>query len=284
MRKTTRIWIIVAAALVASGFVLFVAVMSANHWDFSRLNTGKYETTIHEISEDFSSLSVKTETADIAFAISEDGSCKVACYENEKEKYSVAVQDDTLVIKRMGKRNWFGYIGISISSPRITVYLPKTEYNSFHIETDTGNIQLEDISVNSLALLTDTGKMTVSGVTCSEDVSVDTSTGNVNLRDTTCENVLSEGNTANIVLENVIATGKFSIETDTGNVRLESCDAAEIYVETDTGNVSGTLLSDKVFITETDIGCVDVPKSITGGRCEIFTDTGNIKIDVTPQM
>ena len=81
-------------------------------------------------------------------------------------------------------------------------------------------------------------------------------------------------------MKNVIATERFSIERDTGDVILEGCDAAEIFIETDTGDVRGTLLSEKVFITETDTGRVSVPSSITGGRCEITTDTGNIKINI----
>lgn len=46
------------------------------------------------------------------------------------------------------------------------------------------------------------------------------------------------------------------------------------------GNVKGTLLTNKVFITHTDTGRVNVPKTVTGGKCEINTDTGNIKIDI----
>ena len=43
-------------------------------------------------------------------------------------------------------------------------------------------------------------------------------------------------------------------------------------------------LSDKVFLTETDTGKVDVPKSITGGRCEITTDSGDITVEVSNQV
>ncbi len=63
-------------------------------------------------------------------------------------------------------------------------------------------------------------------------------------------------------------------------MEFNHCDAETIYVNTDTGSVTGTLLTDKVFIIETDTGSVDVPKSITGGRCEITTDTGNIRITI----
>ena len=63
-------------------------------------------------------------------------------------------------------------------------------------------------------------------------------------------------------------------------MEFNHCDAETIYVNTDMGSVTGTLLTDKVFIIETDTGSVDVPKSITGGRCEITTDTGNIRITI----
>jgi len=63
-------------------------------------------------------------------------------------------------------------------------------------------------------------------------------------------------------------------------VEFTACDAGEIVIETDTGDVEGTLLSDKIFITETDTGRIDVPKTTTGGRCQITTDTGDIKIKI----
>ena len=53
-----------------------------------------------------------------------------------------------------------------------------------------------------------------------------------------------------------------------------------MFVETDTGDVTGSLLSDKVFITKSDTGSIDVPKTVTGGKCEITTDTGDIKIEI----
>ena len=40
------------------------------------------------------------------------------------------------------------------------------------------------------------------------------------------------------------------------------------------------LFSDKIFFASTDTGSVNVPKTTTGGRCEITTDTGDIDIVV----
>ena len=93
-------------------------------------------------------------------------------------------------------------------------------------------------------------------------------------------NISLETDTGNVSLNSIIATGKLSIEIDTGNVNFESCDASEVFIETDTGNVTGSFLTDKVIFAESDTGKIDIPKVITDEKCEIITDTGNIKITI----
>ena len=86
--------------------------------------------------------------------------------------------------------------------------------------------------------------------------------------------------TGDLQMKNVIASGEFKIELDTGDVNFDRSDAAQIFVETDTGDISGTLLTNKVFFAETDTGDVDVPRTASGGRCELTTDTGDISIRI----
>lgn len=79
MKKTAKAWYITAAALVLMGCILFIGVMSSVGWDVSRLSAVNFETRIHEIAEPFRDLSLTTDTANIVFARSEDGRCRVAC-------------------------------------------------------------------------------------------------------------------------------------------------------------------------------------------------------------
>lgn len=92
---------------------------------------------------------------------------------------------------------------------------------------------------------------------------------------------MSTGGAGSIVLDRAVAAEAFSIKRSTGNVRFDNCDAAKIFVETSTGKVSGSLPTDKVFLTHTDTGNIDVPASVTGGKCEISTNTGNIQISIS---
>ena len=322
MRTKTKVWLIIAACLVLIGCILFTGVMSMLNWDFTKLSTVKYETNTYEISEAFDTVSINTDTANIAFVFSNDETCRVACHEEENANHSVTLEAGTLIIELMDERSvsdYIHHIGINIGAPKITVYLPETQYTSLlicedtgdveiprdftfkdvdislstgdvdfcasasemiKIKTSTGDICVENISAGSLDLSVSTGKVTASGVSCEGDVTVSVSTGKAYLTDIACRSVFSSGSTGDISLDHVIAAEKFSVKRSTGDIRFDSSDAPEIFAETDTGDVTGTLLTDKVFITQTDTGGVDVPKTATGGRCEIITNTGNIKITV----
>ena len=322
MSKTTKIWLFLAAFLVLIGCILFAGVMSTLGWNFGELVTVKYETNTYEISDAFDCVSINSDTADIVLAFSNDGKCTVECHEEENAKHSVTVEDGILIVELVDERSvsdYIHYFGINIGSPKITVYLPETQYTSLlicentgdvkiprdftfrdvdislstgdavfcafaseriQIKTSTGDIRVENISTGELDLSVSTGKVTVSGVSCKGDISIAVSTGKAHLTDIACKSVISSGSTGDRSLEHVIATERFSIRRSTGDIRFYSSDAADIFVETDTGDITGTLLTDKVFITQTDTGGVDVPKTASGGRCEIITNTGNIKITV----
>lgn len=296
MSKSAKKWLIAAASLVTIGVIMFAAVMTAYHWDFSRLSTDQYETNTYKISEEFSNIKLNTDTADILFDVSDDNTCRVVCYEENKMKHSVSVQDGTLTISAADDREWYEHIGLGVHSPKVSVYLPKTEYASIIIKASTGDIEIpneikvdsavislstgdirvNNMSVGTLDLSSSTGEIIVSNVTCTGDMKVSTTTGDVNVKNVTCQNLLSTGSTSDISLKNVIATGKLSIERSTGDVVFDSSDSAEIFVKTSTGDVTGSLLTEKVFVAKTSTGNISVPKTTAGGKCEIITSTGNI--------
>jgi DUF4097 and DUF4098 domain-containing protein YvlB len=258
---------------------MFSVAMTKIHWDFTKLSTVKYETNTYEVTDDFNSISMLTDTADILFVQSDDKICKVVCYEMSDMKHTTTVQNNTLTINVTDEREWYDHIGITLGSPKITVYLPKTEYVSLAIKEDTGDIEVpKDFKFGTIDIATSTGDITIAGVTCEDDIVINVSTGKANLTDIKCKSFISDGSTGDISLNNVIATEKFSIERSTGDVKFDACDATEIWVETDTGDVTGKLLSEKIFITQTSTGDVHVPKSTNGGKCEITTSTGDIYI------
>ncbi len=321
MSKQKKRWLMIAAFLVILGLILFVVAMTMYQWDFGKLSTVEYETNTYVVDKAFSNISIKTETADIFFVPSDDETCKVVCYEQENMKHSAVVGADTLTVEVVDERKWHEHIGIGFENPKVTIYLPEMEYasllirentgdveipNVFRFEsvdvatstgtvnnyasvsgaiklkTSTGAIRVEKVSAASLELSVSTGGITASDVTCDGEIKIKVSTGKTKLTDVECKKLVTDGNTGNIELNNVIVAETLSIESSTGDVKLDGCDAGEIFIVTDTGDVEGSLLTEKVFITQTDTGSIDVPKTITGGRCEISTDTGDIKLSIAP--
>lgn len=280
MSKRYKICTIVAVSLILIGCIIFGGVMTVLKWDFKKLSTAKYETNEYSIGEDFKDISITTNTADITFLPSENAQTKIICHEQSTLKHSVAVKDGTLSVEVIDTRQWYDYIGINFETPKITVYIPSGEYGALKIKTSTGSIDAADISADSAEFSVTTGEITATNLKINGDIKTSVSTGKTNITDMQCNNFTSDGNTGNIILKNTIAKEKISVKRSTGNVKFESCDANEILITTDTGSVTGSLISEKVFIAKTDTGHINVPKTTGGGRCEITTDTGNIKITV----
>lgn len=293
-----KVVFIIATILIILGILLFGAALAGGNWDISQLGTAKFQSNTYSIGEDFQNISVRTDTADVVFVLSDDNICKVECYEQENMAHRVTAKDGTLDISTDDTRKWYEHITFfSFIAPKITVYLPRAEYAALNIRSDTGDVDIpKDFSFESIDVSVSTGDVkccasaagkikikTSTGDIFAQSISADTldltvSTGKTTLTDVNCKNLFSDGSTGDLHLQNVIADEKFSIERSTGDVKLDGCDASEIEIETDTGNVTGSLLSPKIFLVETDTGRIDVPKSTTGGRCQIETDTGNIKI------
>ncbi|MBR5272058.1 MAG: DUF4097 family beta strand repeat protein [Clostridia bacterium] len=319
MSKNAKTWLIIAACLVLIGCIVFIGVMTLLNWDFRKLGTVKYETNTYEITNDFEKIALTTKTADVVFLPSEDGKCKIVCYEESKVKHDVKVESDTLVINVADSRKWYNYINFSFDTPKITVYLPMDKLTSLNvnnstgdvdipsgfsfenigisastgavncfasasgnirIELSTGAINLTGLGAGSLDLKTSTGRIELKMIECNGDVSITTGTGKTKINALDCKNLYSTGSTGDIKLIGVIATDKFSIKRNTGDVEFERCDADEIYVKTSTGDIEGSLLSDKVFITKTSTGEIEVPHTTKGGKCELTTSTGDIEITI----
>lgn len=319
MKKSTLVLIIVASSLVALGAITFCVGMGMAKFNFGAFGT-KLEINTHEVSDSFDSINVVTDVNDVVFLPSSDGRCVVECGEESKVLHEVSVVDGELRITRTDLRKWYDHISFfTVGEHYIKVYLPKSEYknikvkastadvelsNSFSAESieiyvstgdvechasatglvkiraTTGDVELEGLSAGSIDISVSTGMVELESVSCGANVALKVTTGDSSFQNVKLGDLTSGGTTGDIYLKGVIASGKIDIVRDTGDVTFERSDAEEIKVKTDTGKVQGTLLSTKIFYTKTDTGRVNVPKSTSGGICDIQTDTGRIEISV----
>lgn len=314
----TKMWLLIAASLVVTGCLIFGGVMMLLKWDFLKLSTDRYVKNVYRVDQPFTNITIDADTADLTFAVSKDGKCRVESVEREDARNEVTVLRDTLTVKHISGP-WYKQIGFNFQTPKITVYLPQTEYTALKIqqstgdvtlpeklrfgqvditvstgdveveanvlgkltvETSTGDIHLSGLSAGELDLTVTTGRVTVNDVKSKGDVKLQVSTGKAQLKNVTCKNLTTNGSTGDITLDSVFAEEKFTITRTTGDVKFEGADAGGILVQTDTGDVTGTFLTGKYYHIHSDTGKVDVPANTQGARCEIHTSTGNINLRI----
>ncbi len=320
MKTSTKATLIIAIAALILGIVLAGVGISVMGSDFNDLVIKAYTPVTYGVSEDFTNILIYTDVHDISFVLSEDADCKVVCDERERVSHVVTVQNGTLTVKTVNNKMWFDYIGIFSGKTTITVYLPKTEYdtvilntdtgdikitkefsfntakietdtgdvlwyagvvNDISVESDTGDLNIKDISPASVQAETDTGEITLTTLSATEGISVSSDTGDVLLTDCTIKGILDvKTSTGDVSLANTIS-GILNIKTTTGDVTFNNADAENLSVKTDTGDVRGTLMTEKIFFPTTDTGKISLPRTTSGGICEINTSTGNIKIDIS---
>lgn len=280
MSKNTKIWLVIGAALAVLGMAVVGAALCVGGWDLTQLDTMDYETNTYEIRDPFHHISVNTDTTDVVLLPSEGGQCRVVCREETRAKHSVAVREGVLEIQVSDERKWYDHVGIDLSDPQITVYVPDGQLRAVFVTDTTGDISLEDMKLEELRLTVSTGRISLNNVACQETVYLQVSTGAVQLADLTCRVLESRGSTGDILLENVTASESFLLKRSTGKVTFAGCDAPEILVETGTGDVEGTLLSGKVFQVRSSTGKVDVPESSGEEACVVTTSTGDIRLRI----
>lgn len=320
MKRSSAIWLIVAASLVFAGSVIFGGVLAANKWDMKKLSNVEYQEKSYDITEEYSGISVLTDTARVDFVATERDSCRVECVEPVKAAHAVEVRDGILTVEIEDTRKWYERIGIfSIESPRITVYLPEGEYGALSVKGSTGDVWIQsklsfekiDVSVSTgdvecfasaedkISVRTTTGQISLGYISASEldlavstgtvrvlyawisgDVALTVRTGSAVLENIICKDLRSIGTTGDVDMKNVVAENAISIERDTGEISFVSCDAAELNMTTDTGDIKGSLRSAKTFSVSHTTGTVRLPEEQTGGRFTVKTDTGDIIISV----
>ena len=311
MKKRAIIALIVAAVLILVGSTILVLGLSYAG-EATVMEPAK---KTYVVNDAFQSIQIDSGICDITL-VKTDGDFRAVCPDSEKISCAVLVEDGVLKVNAVDIRHWTDMIGINIGEMEMIVYLPESRYDSLHIETDTGDIEIpQDFSFDSVSLLTSTGDIdfaaaVVQSLTLSNstgdihvqdtsptfmdsrlstgdillenlpdcgDVRLRSSTGAILAIDTTCENLTCSSSTGDTHLTGVLVEESLQITSTTGNVIIESSDAGFISIETDTGDVTGNFLSPKWFITDTDTGDISVPLSREGGECRITTNTGDVR-------
>ena len=275
-----KFWIIVASILLVAGVVLFGVFIGVNNGiDFKNLKPTNYKTNTYEFADEITDIDVKIETADISITPSIDGKTKVVCNESEKVAHKVYVENGSLKVTVEDNRTWIDNF-LSFTKHSITIYLPKTEYNSIKIENVTGDVEVSSaFTFKNISVDVTTSDVLICAK-ATDGIKIKSTTGDVTVLNVNSNVIEVKLTSGDVYFKNVIANDKIAINSTTGDVELEGCDALDIYLKTTTGDVEASLLSGKIFDVNVTTGEVRVPSNSEGGNCKVETTTGDVEIVV----
>ncbi len=313
MKGSTLVAIIVALVLIFAGVTVAAAAFGLSGCDTTALSSENYVTTTFDITEDFSNISVDTASARIILEPSQDGQCRVVCRDSDRVEYTAEVKDDTLTV--VGKSKPAGIsIGISFAEQlSVTLYLPKSEYNSLKLESTSGGISVPgDFSVvsaelnstsgsmecfanisDSLVVEVTSGRATVSGTAGDVEVStssgsvdlsdmtalsvsVSASSGKISMTDLTAESVEAENSSGGVALDDVSAD-RISLQSTSGAVSVADVIAGELEIESSSGSVKFDRSDAQSIIVNTSSGSVK-GTLLTSKLFDVDTSSGGIDL------
>lgn len=267
----------IAAILVAIGALIFVIAMSMNGWDFKNLGSSNFETNPHEIKEDFSGIDILTDTADISIFPSEDGECKVICYEREAQNHTVEVEGGKLTVKINDTRRWYQRL-FNFGQGKISVYIPKAEYSSLFLKTDTGDVEIADFKFGTVQINGSTGDIK-SSASVSGSLNINLSTGDATLSTLSAGEITVKCSTGDIKIENIKTNGA-NLSVSTGRVSVINSElSGDLKIKVSTGKSYLENLKCKSLVSEGDTGDLSMKNVVASGSFNIDRSTGDVTFD-----
>lgn len=321
MSKTKKILLIIAIICIVIGGIITILALAAVKFNIFKFNTVNFENKTCIINDDFENINVYEVSFDITFIKSDNNECKIIYPEGDQIKQTISVENNTLKVAYKDERKWYERIGFYwLDDDGIKIYLPKNEYEKLYIssvsgdicvpdnftfsETDlestSGEIEFYSITKNRLNAETVSGDLNIKNVNGSltakstsgeiyisnistKTINIKTTSGDISLIDAkNTENIEINSTSGDISINDTVNTKDTLIQSTSGEVSLMNFDSEYLKIETVSGDVEGSLLSEKVFITDTTSGDVDVPigNSLAFGECVVSTTSGDISFKI----
>lgn len=279
MRKAKKAAIIVALILIASGILLCGIGLAATKFSFKQLSDTGYTTKIHAVTQDFSSINIDVNVADIAFILSPDGENRVECYENDKHTYTVGIEGGALTIREIKNINILNFISIGFNSPRVTLYLSRTEFEQLTINTETSLVVVpQEFSFKNTTISTDTGDVSYRAATSGE-LNIKATTGRITVSGVSPASVRLKASTGSISLMTARVAGDVNIRTSTGRMHIEEVECQSLEVVSTTGDKGISDIKCQNLYVESSTGYAHLTNVIASDRLGIETDTGRVILD-----
>lgn len=147
-----------------------------------------------------------------------------------------------------------------------------------NLKTTSGDVSLSNVNAKNITSESTSGEVKVISANVKDELYSGTTSGDVNISNVKTQDISVKSTSGDVELISVVSLGDLKAKTVSGEIDLDRCDGKSLDLKTTSGDIEGSLLSEKLFITDTTSGDVDVPVCTSDERCVISTVSGDVEI------
>ena len=270
----------VGGALLLAACALFVTGMALEDWDFTALNTARYQTRTKtftdiediDISYPFADIAVKTDEAAEEIALSYP--VRVDRDWNDLGYTQLTAEGGLLRLTAEEKPSWnFGF-GIQVSSPQVVLTLPATAFGDISIGSDAGKIAVEGVTCGNLLLSANLGDIEAKDVSCTQ-LTATASAGAVAVYGAACEGAQLTADLGEVRAENV-QCGALTCTSQLGSARIERLQCEKLSVDVETGDIELEEAGAQSIELSAELGDIDL-RQVDAQELELAAQMGSIR-------
>lgn len=270
----------VGGALLLAACALFVTGMALEDWDFTALNTARYQTRTQtftgiediDISYPFADIAVKTDEAAEEIALSYP--VRVDRDGNDLGYTQLTAKDGLLQLTAKDKPSWnFGF-GIQVSAPQVVLTLPATAFGDISIGSDAGKIAVEGVTCGNLLLSADLGDIEAKDVSCTQ-LTATASAGAVAVYGGECESAQLTADLGEVRAEDV-QCGTLTCTSQLGSAHIERLQCDRLSVDVKTGDIELEEAGAQSIELSAELGDIDL-RQVDAQELDLAAEMGSIE-------
>lgn len=284
MKTGSKIFTIVCCALggalLLAACALFVTGMALEGWDFTALNTARYQTRTQtftgiediDISYPFADIAVKTDEAAEEIALSYP--VRVDRDGNELVYTQLTAEGGLLRLTAKDKPSWNFGISIQVSAPQLVLTLPAQAFGDIAIGSDAGKIAVEGVTCGNLLLSADLGDIEAKDVSCTQ-LTATASAGAVAVYGGECESAQLTADLGEVRAEDV-QCGTLTCTSQLGSAHIERLQCDRLSVDVKTGDIELEEAGAQSIELSAELGDIDL-RQVDAQELELAAQMGSIR-------
>lgn len=270
----------VGGALLLAACALFVTGMALEDWDFTALNTARYQTRTQtftgiediDISYPYADIAVQTDEA--AEEITLSYPVRVDRDGNELVYTQLTAEGGLLRLTAEEKPAWNFGISIQVSAPQLVLTLPAQAFGDIAIGSDAGKIAVEGVICGSLLLSADLGDIEAKDVSCTQ-LTATASAGAVAVYGGECESAQLTADLGEVRAED-IQCGALTCTSQLGSAHIERLQCDRLSVDVETGDIELKEAAVQSIELSVELGDIEL-RQVDAQELELAAEMGSIE-------